>query len=320
MVGHRSARDGEPRVRVRGRPPGRPGVQSRPCQSIRCAGTSSVSPSHHTSPSSVSATFVKIVSRRDHRHGGRVGRRAGARRDAEEAGLGVDRAQPPVRAGAAGRIQAMSSPIVSAVQPGSVGVIIARFVLPHADGNAAARWNRRPSGDVSRSSSMCSASQPSSRPIDRGDPQREALLAQQRVAAVARAVRPDLPGLGEVADVLGRAARPGDVVAAARRPRRPAASRRCAPPARSRRRRRGAPGRPCRPGSCVCMDTTTYGESVISTPICASGDPTGPIENGTTYMPGRAWRRRTRPAAARASRPARASCSSVRRRPRARSR
>src|SRR5690606_23436984 len=36
------------------------GVQSFPCQSIRCAGASSVIPSHHTSPSSVRATFVKI--------------------------------------------------------------------------------------------------------------------------------------------------------------------------------------------------------------------------------------------------------------------
>jgi hypothetical protein len=38
------------------------GVQSLPFQSIRCAGFSLVIPSHHTSPSSVSATLVKIVS------------------------------------------------------------------------------------------------------------------------------------------------------------------------------------------------------------------------------------------------------------------
>ena len=36
----------------------------------------------------------------------------------------------------------------------------------------------------------------------RGDAQREALLAQQGVAAVARAERDDLAGLGEVDDVL----------------------------------------------------------------------------------------------------------------------
>src|ERR1700733_4746962 len=32
------------------------------------------------------------------------------------------------------------------------------------------------------------------------------------------------------------------------------------------------------------MDTATYGESVISTPMWAMDDPSGPIENGTTYM------------------------------------
>ena len=36
------------------------GVQSLPFQSIRCAGASSVMSSHHTSPSSVRATLVKI--------------------------------------------------------------------------------------------------------------------------------------------------------------------------------------------------------------------------------------------------------------------
>jgi hypothetical protein len=39
------------------------GVQSLPVQSIRWAGGVSVRPSHHTSPSSVSAVFVKIVLR-----------------------------------------------------------------------------------------------------------------------------------------------------------------------------------------------------------------------------------------------------------------
>src|SRR5690242_20603563 len=39
------------------------GVQSLPFQSVRCAGFSFVSPSHHTSRSSVSATFVNTVLR-----------------------------------------------------------------------------------------------------------------------------------------------------------------------------------------------------------------------------------------------------------------
>ena len=42
------------------------------------------------------------------------------------------------RPSAPNRIQAMSSPIVSAFQPGMVGSSMARLVLPHADGNAAA--------------------------------------------------------------------------------------------------------------------------------------------------------------------------------------
>ena len=46
---------------------------------------------------------------------------------------------------------------------------------------------------------------------DRGDAQREALLAEQRVAAVARAVGPDLARLGEVDDVLLVVARPRHV-------------------------------------------------------------------------------------------------------------
>lgn len=36
------------------------GVQSLPRQSVRCSGTSSVMPSHHTPPSSVRATLVKM--------------------------------------------------------------------------------------------------------------------------------------------------------------------------------------------------------------------------------------------------------------------
>jgi hypothetical protein len=38
---------------------------------------------------------------------------------------------------------------------------MARFVFPHADGNAPAMWYLRPSGLVMRRISMCSAIQPS---------------------------------------------------------------------------------------------------------------------------------------------------------------
>src|ERR1700729_966916 len=39
------------------------GVHGLPCQSVHCAGGASVMPSHHTPPSGVRATFVKIVFR-----------------------------------------------------------------------------------------------------------------------------------------------------------------------------------------------------------------------------------------------------------------
>jgi hypothetical protein len=67
------------------------------------------------------------------------------------------------RPSAPNRIQAMSSPTVSTVQPGIVGCSMARLVLPHADGNAAAMYLGSPCGGVTLRMSMCSASQPSSR-------------------------------------------------------------------------------------------------------------------------------------------------------------
>ena len=63
------------------------------------------------------------------------------------------------------RIQAMSSPMASTFQPGMVGCSMARLVLPHAEGNAAAMYLASPPGGVSLRMSMCSASQPSSRAI-----------------------------------------------------------------------------------------------------------------------------------------------------------
>src|SRR3954467_14886546 len=61
------------------------------------------------------------------------------------------------------RIQQMSSPTVSAFQPGIVGLSMAKLVLPHADGNAAAMYFDSPAGFVIFRISMCSANQPSSR-------------------------------------------------------------------------------------------------------------------------------------------------------------
>src|SRR5215510_4503415 len=61
----------------------------------------------------------------------------------------------------------MSSPIVETFQPSKPfgGISIAKFVLPHALGNAAQRYVFSPDGEVTASMSMCSASHPSSRAI-----------------------------------------------------------------------------------------------------------------------------------------------------------
>src|SRR5699024_6641246 len=48
---------------------------------------------------------------------------------------------------------------------------------------------------------------------DRGDPQGEALLTEQRIPTVTRSVGPDFPGVGKVDDVFGVVAGPGDVLA-----------------------------------------------------------------------------------------------------------
>ena len=59
----------------------------------------------------------------------------------------------------------MSSPIVSTFQPAMDGTIIAKFVLPQAEGNAAAMYLTRPSGFVNFKINMCSANQSLSRPM-----------------------------------------------------------------------------------------------------------------------------------------------------------
>ena len=70
---------------------------------------------------------------------------------------------------AAGLIQAMSSPTVVTFQPSSAnaggGTSMAKLVLPHALGNAAATYVLSPCGSVTPMISMCSASHPSSRAI-----------------------------------------------------------------------------------------------------------------------------------------------------------
>ena len=55
--------------------------------------------------------------------------------------------------------------MVSTFQPGIDGTIIAKFVLPHAEGNAAAMYLTCPSGFVNFKINMCSANQSLSRPM-----------------------------------------------------------------------------------------------------------------------------------------------------------
>src|SRR5215470_14077355 len=112
------------------------GVQGCPRQSVSCAGGASVMPSHHTSPSGVSATFVKMVSARiaAMQFGLVFTDVPGATPKSPASGLMAYR-----RPSLPGLIQAMSSPIVVTFQPVSPGggTSIAKFVLPQALGNAA---------------------------------------------------------------------------------------------------------------------------------------------------------------------------------------
>ena len=135
------------------------------------------------------------VARRDGLHGVGVGLPVGAGRDAEEAELGVDGVEPAVLA------EAHPGDVVA----DGLGAPARDRRLQHREvGLAAGRRERR--GDVVRL--VLRRDQLEDQHVlgepalvvghRRGDPQRVALLAQQRVAAVAGAVAPDLAGLGEV--------------------------------------------------------------------------------------------------------------------------
>ncbi len=94
-------------------------------------------PSHHTPPSGVSATFVKILFLASVAiaFGLVFTEVPGATPKKPASGL-MARSRPC----ASGLIQAMSSPTVHTFQPSKPrgGINMARFVLPHALGNAAA--------------------------------------------------------------------------------------------------------------------------------------------------------------------------------------
>ena len=131
---------------------------------------------------------------------------------------------------------------------------------------------------------MCSAIQPSSRAMVEAMRRAKHFLPEQGVAAVAGAVAPDLPGLGEVDDVLvlgvagPRHVGPGLAVGVDERVADRVQAGHELAVVRARRGR-SAPMRVM-----IRMFTATYGESVSCTPMWAIGEPSGPIENGTTYI------------------------------------
>src|SRR5579883_865790 len=113
------------------------GVHLLPCQSKHSLGGVSVMPSHHTPPSAVSATLVKMLFLASVAiaFGFVLVDVPGATPKKPASGL-IARRRPC----ASGLIQAISSPTVQTFQPSNPlgGISMARFVLPHALGNAAA--------------------------------------------------------------------------------------------------------------------------------------------------------------------------------------
>src|SRR5438105_3889100 len=112
------------------------GVHLLPCQSMHSAGGSSVIPSHHTPPSGVSATLVKILLRASVAMalGFVLTEVPGATPKNPASGL-----MACSRPFSSGRIQAISSPTVHTFQPSNPwgGISIAKLVLPQALGKAA---------------------------------------------------------------------------------------------------------------------------------------------------------------------------------------
>ena len=163
-------------------------------------------PSHQTSPSSVSATLVKtelplLMVRIA--LGLVCSLVPGATPKKPYSGLtAYSRPSSPIR------IQAMSSPSVSTFQPGMVGSSMARLVLPQALGKAAAMYLVDALGAGQLEDQHVLGQPALVAGHHAGDAQGVALLAEQRVAAVAGAVGPDRALLGELHDVLGVVAGP----------------------------------------------------------------------------------------------------------------
>src|SRR5579862_4583047 len=113
------------------------GVQRSPRQSRHSAGGSSVMPSHHTPPSRVRATLVKIELLASVAMAVGFVLRLVPAATPKKPASGLMARRLPL---ASGRSQAMSSPTVVTFQPRMAlgGIIMAKLVFPQADGKAAA--------------------------------------------------------------------------------------------------------------------------------------------------------------------------------------
>ena len=181
------------------------------CQSIACSGGSPVIPSHQMSPSSVIAQLVKIVLRSivaialglvlwlvlgatPKKPASGLTAEAAVGAELHPGDVVADRLDLPV---GQGRDQHRQVGLAAGPREGAGHVL-----------DRALRRGQLEDQHVLGEPALVARHR-------RGDPQREALLAEQRVAAVAGAVGPDLPRLGVVDDVLVvRVARPGDVLGA----------------------------------------------------------------------------------------------------------
>src|SRR3989304_453659 len=127
------------------------------------AGGEPPAPSHHTVPSDLSATFVKMAFRLivAIAFGFVFALVPGATPKKPASGL-TAQSLPS----GPGRIHAMSSPTVHTRYPlcEAGGTSMARLVFPPALGNAPHTYRTCPSGDSMPMMSICSASQPSLRP------------------------------------------------------------------------------------------------------------------------------------------------------------
>ena len=150
-------------------------------------------------------------------HGVEVACLRGAGRHAEKAGLGIDGVEPPVRAEfhpADVVADGLGLPARDGrVEHGEVGLAAGRGEGGGHVLRLASRIGELKNQHVLGHPALVAR-------LDGCDPERVALLAEQRITAIARAIGPDLARLGEMRDVFGLVAGPRHVGALRRRQRR----------------------------------------------------------------------------------------------------